>query len=255
MKGKWAGAQAPRKTPARVPTPTSTRPRPSTAAARASCAPRVTRVKPLSIEGAASESTQRRGVPGVPQRRAPEHQRPLPAQGGTSVSSSRRLIAGALSHARDARRHGRRLLGGRRRGDGADARLLAGGSGPRSPLTSPHIQKTGLALAGFHEYLQPGRVLIFGESEVRFLESRRRRRASVAAPRLDARLALRAVHRRLVPPDRVAGGLRRAGVPLLGTAAPTGDRDGAGSPPGSKTAWPSARSSTACSWTSSASAS
>src|SRR5205085_4387599 len=32
-------------------------------------------------------------------------------------------------------------------------------------------QKTGLALAGFHEYLKPGRVLIFGESEIRYLES------------------------------------------------------------------------------------
>ena len=38
-------------------------------------------------------------------------------------------------------------------------------------ITSPHIQKTGLALAGFHEYLQPGRILVFGESEVRYLES------------------------------------------------------------------------------------
>ena len=38
-------------------------------------------------------------------------------------------------------------------------------------ITSPHIQKTGLALAGFHEYLKPGRVLIFGESEIRYLES------------------------------------------------------------------------------------
>ena len=34
----------------------------------------------------------------------------------------------------------------------------------------PYIQKTGLALAGFDEYLRSGRVLIFGESEIRFLE-------------------------------------------------------------------------------------
>jgi HPr kinase/phosphorylase len=33
------------------------------------------------------------------------------------------------------------------------------------------VQKTGLALAGFHEYLKTGRVLIFGESEIRYLES------------------------------------------------------------------------------------
>src|SRR5687767_3326914 len=49
--------------------------------------------------------------------------------------------------------------------------LLSGQEGTARPITSPHIQKTGLALAGFHEYLQPGRVLVFGESEVRYLES------------------------------------------------------------------------------------
>ena len=49
--------------------------------------------------------------------------------------------------------------------------LLSGEEGTARPITSPHIQKTGLALAGFHEYLQPGRVLVFGESEVRYLEA------------------------------------------------------------------------------------
>lgn len=49
--------------------------------------------------------------------------------------------------------------------------LLAGSEGLHRVITSPHIQKTGLALAGFHDYLKPGRVLIFGESEIRFIES------------------------------------------------------------------------------------
>lgn len=49
--------------------------------------------------------------------------------------------------------------------------LLSGQEGLERPITSPHIQKTGLALAGFHEYLQPGRVLVFGESEVRYLDA------------------------------------------------------------------------------------
>ena len=49
--------------------------------------------------------------------------------------------------------------------------LLSGEQGTARPITSPHIQKTGLALAGFHEYLQPGRVLVFGESEVRYLDA------------------------------------------------------------------------------------
>src|SRR5687767_5457884 len=54
---------------------------------------------------------------------------------------------------------------------GLTLELLSGRDGLERAISSPHIQKTGLALAGFHEYLQPGRVLVFGESEVRYLES------------------------------------------------------------------------------------
>jgi HPr kinase/phosphorylase len=54
---------------------------------------------------------------------------------------------------------------------GLPLELLAGVDGLARLITSPHIQKTGLALAGFHEYLKPGRVLIFGESEIRYLDS------------------------------------------------------------------------------------
>jgi len=48
--------------------------------------------------------------------------------------------------------------------------LLSGLSGLGRVIANPHVQKTGLALAGFHEYLRPGRVVVFGESEVRYLE-------------------------------------------------------------------------------------
>src|SRR3979409_521732 len=54
---------------------------------------------------------------------------------------------------------------------GLPPELCAGADGLDRLITSPHVQKTGLALAGFHEYLKPGRVLIFGESEIRYLES------------------------------------------------------------------------------------
>ena len=54
---------------------------------------------------------------------------------------------------------------------GLPLELLSGEAGLDRVITSPHIQKTGLALAGFHEYLQPERVLVLGESEVRYLES------------------------------------------------------------------------------------
>src|SRR5215208_2555571 len=62
------------------------------------------------------------------------------------------------------------LLSSRPEAFGLPLELLAGSNGLDRVITSPHIQKTGLALAGFHEYLKPGRVLIFGESEIRYLE-------------------------------------------------------------------------------------
>src|SRR5437899_8253310 len=79
----------------------------------------------------------------------------------------------------------RAMLGSRSEALGLALELLAGGEGLDRLITSPHVQKTGLALAGFHEYLRPGRVLIFGESEIRYLESLER---SVAANSM--RLAL-----------------------------------------------------------------
>ncbi|MGE0450756.1 MAG: HPr(Ser) kinase/phosphatase [Vicinamibacterales bacterium] len=110
------------------------------------------------------------------------------------------------------------LLGGRSDLGGMSLALLSGASGLDRVITSPYVQKTGLALAGFHEYLRPGRVLIFGESEIRYLES------------LDAEGRLRALGLALahdIPcilitggfsaPPEVASETERAGVPLLQT--------------------------------------
>ena len=52
-----------------------------------------------------------------------------------------------------------------------DLELLAGRGGLERRITNPHTQKTGLALSGFDAYLRGGRVLVFGESEIRYLES------------------------------------------------------------------------------------
>jgi HPr kinase/phosphorylase len=100
--------------------------------------------------------------------------------------------------------------------------LLAGGTGLGRRITSPYVQKTGLALAGFDEYLSPGRILIFGESEIRFLES------LGAAER---QRALNGALSREIPAVLLTGGFEplpdltvaseRAGVPLLGTSVPT----------------------------------
>src|SRR3954471_16217775 len=114
------------------------------------------------------------------------------------------------------------LLRGRAEALGLSLELLAGAGGLGRPITSPHVQKTGLALAGFHEYLKPGRVLIFGESEIRYLES------------LDAPARTRALQLALThdfpcvlltggfnPPREVIVEAERARVPLLKTATPT----------------------------------
>jgi len=63
-----------------------------------------------------------------------------------------------------------RLLQSRSDAIGLPLELLSGSGGLDRSISSPHIQKTGLALAGFHEYLRPARVLVFGESEMSYLE-------------------------------------------------------------------------------------
>jgi HPr kinase/phosphorylase len=61
------------------------------------------------------------------------------------------------------------LLGARATAFGLQLQLVAGREGLERTITSPHVQKTGLALVGFEEYIRPGRVLVFGESEVTYL--------------------------------------------------------------------------------------
>jgi HPr kinase/phosphorylase len=105
---------------------------------------------------------------------------------------------------------------------GLPLELLGGDGGLDRIITSPHIQKTGLALAGFHEYLQPSRVFVFGESEVRYLESLE------ATPRMNM---LAAAFSHDIPCVLITGGLptpvellhaaNRYHVPLLRTTVAT----------------------------------
>ncbi len=114
------------------------------------------------------------------------------------------------------------LLRSRPEAFGLTLELLAGADGLDRVITSPHVQKTGLALAGFHEYLKPGRVLIFGESEIRYLES------LPSAARTDAmRLALTTdfpcvlTTGGFVLPRELAIEAERARLPLIQTAVAT----------------------------------
>jgi len=105
---------------------------------------------------------------------------------------------------------------------GLDLDLLAGSGGVDRRITSPYVQKTGLALSGFDEYLRPGRVLVFGHSEIRYLET--------LSP-TDRAASISRVCQHEVPCMLVTGGLgvfeeviveaERAQVPVLRTAVPT----------------------------------
>jgi HPr kinase/phosphorylase len=114
------------------------------------------------------------------------------------------------------------LLASKPEAAGLTLDLLAGADGLDRVITSPYIQKTGLALAGFHEYLKPGRVLIFGESEIRYLES-----LETAARTSSLRLAMTLdfpcvlITGGFAPPAEVVVEAERARLPLLKTAVPT----------------------------------
>jgi len=105
---------------------------------------------------------------------------------------------------------------------GLPLELAAGAGGLDRRITSPHVQKVGLALAGFDAYLSPCRLLIFGESEIRYIEG------LPPSNRVDA---LQRTLARDIPAGLVTGGLaappelsiesERARVPLLVTPVVT----------------------------------
>jgi HPr kinase/phosphorylase len=114
------------------------------------------------------------------------------------------------------------LLGTRGAAAGLELDLLAGASGLDREITLPYIQKTGLALAGFDEYLRTGRVLVLGESEIRFLErmdpaDRARNLRSLFARDFPCMM----ITMGLDGPPELADEAERADVPLLRTALAT----------------------------------
>ena len=114
------------------------------------------------------------------------------------------------------------LLESRSDAIGLPLELLSGHDGVERPITSPHIQKTGLALAGFHEYLQPGRILVFGESEVRYLEGLDRDTLlNVLAAAFTHDIPCVLVTGGWTPPPQLLAACERYHVPLLRTLTAT----------------------------------
>jgi HPr kinase/phosphorylase len=96
--------------------------------------------------------------------------------------------------------------------------LLSGGDGITNIVDRPRIQKPGLALAGFLEYIHPGRIQVLGKSETSFLNER----APAERSRIVSQLCRQGVScfvltTGLDPPEELLNETERQGVPLLRT--------------------------------------
>jgi HPr kinase/phosphorylase len=96
--------------------------------------------------------------------------------------------------------------------------LLAGKQGLSRRISASRIQKPGLVLAGFTEYLHKERVQVFGNTEMSYLATLSRERAETVLRQFFAQdVACLVVTKGLeVPPD-MAAAADEAGVPLLRT--------------------------------------
>ena len=114
------------------------------------------------------------------------------------------------------------LLGSSVEAIGLALEVLAGREGLERLITSPHIQKTGLALAGFDAYLRPGRVLVFGESEIRYLESLgATARLHSLAQAFSHDIPCVLITGGWTPPQELVASAQRCHTPLLRTQVPT----------------------------------
>lgn len=100
--------------------------------------------------------------------------------------------------------------------------LLAGAAGLDNIINRPRIQKPGLALAGFLEYIHSGRVQVLGKSESSFLAER----PAVERARILAQLCRQGVScfvltSGLEPSDELVEQTDKHGVPLLRTSHPS----------------------------------
>jgi HPr kinase/phosphorylase len=100
--------------------------------------------------------------------------------------------------------------------------LLSGADGLDNVINRARIQKPGLALAGFLEYIHPGRVQILGKSELVFLQER----APAERSRILAQLCRQGVSCFVIttgiePPSEVLEETERHRVPLLRTDLPS----------------------------------
>jgi HPr kinase/phosphorylase len=105
---------------------------------------------------------------------------------------------------------------------GLDVVVLAGHAGLDRRLTVAAVQKTGLALAGFEHFLRPGRLLVFGESEMSYLAGLEPSQRAVSlrqAFEYDVPAVL--ITSAAAPPPELIDEANRSAIPLLRTSLST----------------------------------
>ncbi|HXI02448.1 MAG TPA: HPr(Ser) kinase/phosphatase [Candidatus Saccharimonadales bacterium] len=97
--------------------------------------------------------------------------------------------------------------------------VIAGSGGLDREITVPRIQKPGLALAGFIEYIHPGRVQILGQSEITFLNDLEpARREAVLTDVAACGVTCMVITKSLEAPPELLQASERHSIPLLKTA-------------------------------------
>lgn len=96
--------------------------------------------------------------------------------------------------------------------------LIAGGEGLAKKINFPKIQKPGLALTGFTDYVRPGRVQILGESELAFLKQLDpARRLEVIQQLCTIDIACFIITRGLEPPEEIIQESQNHKIPVMVT--------------------------------------
>ncbi len=94
--------------------------------------------------------------------------------------------------------------------------LIAGAAGLDHLVHLSRVQRPGVALTGFTEYIRYGRVQIMGGSEIAFLRKLApRRRVAVLRKLVGCRISCFIVTKGLTPPAELVAAAEGAGVPLL----------------------------------------
>jgi HPr kinase/phosphorylase len=98
--------------------------------------------------------------------------------------------------------------------------IIAGSDGLKNRvITSPRIQKLGLALAGFNHYIHEGRIQIVGQSEIKYLEhlDAEKRRKSILNLEL-SKIACILITKDLAPPAELIEIANEFQLPILRTS-------------------------------------